>query len=66
MVRFAVVLCVLSAGARLLGFEDIAVYAALAAAALFVLATIIFGIVLLLVSVGGAVTGPSRYWLPDP
>jgi NAD/NADP transhydrogenase beta subunit len=58
MVRLAVVLCVLSAAARLLGLDDVATDAALAAAAAFVLAAVVFGIVLL-VSVGGAAR-------PDP
>jgi hypothetical protein len=66
MLRFALFLCVLSAGAGLLGLPDVAKGAAIAAAAFFTLATAGFAVVVLVVSLGRAVTGPSRYWLPDP
>lgn len=66
MVHLALLLCVVSVCARLAGLAEVAENVAIAAAGTFVLAALVFALLVLVVSVGGAVTGPSRHWLPDP
>jgi uncharacterized membrane protein YtjA (UPF0391 family) len=53
---------VLSAGAALLGFNGVAVHAAIVAAALFFLAGLIFAVIALSV----ALTSRLHHWFPDP
>jgi uncharacterized membrane protein YtjA (UPF0391 family) len=62
MFRLALVFCMLSAGAALLGFNGVAAHAAIAAAALFSLAGLVFAVIALSV----ALTNRPHRWFPDP
>jgi uncharacterized membrane protein YtjA (UPF0391 family) len=62
MFRLALISCVLSASAALLGFNGVAAHAAIVAAALFCLAGLVFAVIALSV----ALTNRSHRWFPDP
>jgi uncharacterized membrane protein YtjA (UPF0391 family) len=62
MLRLAVLSCVLSTGAALLGFNGVAAHAAIVAATLFFLAGLVFA----LIALSGALTSRSHHWFPDP
>jgi uncharacterized membrane protein YtjA (UPF0391 family) len=62
MLRLALLFCVLSAGAALLGLGGAATNAAMAAAALFSLTGVLFAVIAL----GGALTSRVDLWFPDP
>jgi uncharacterized membrane protein YtjA (UPF0391 family) len=62
MLRLALLFCVLSTGALLVGHEGVATNAAMAAAALFSLTGVLFAVIAL----GGALTRRVDLWFPDP
>jgi uncharacterized membrane protein YtjA (UPF0391 family) len=62
MLRMAMLSCVLSAGAALLGLEGVATTAAITAAALFLLTGVLFAVIVL----GGALTSRVDLLFPDP
>jgi uncharacterized membrane protein YtjA (UPF0391 family) len=61
MLRLAMLSCVLSAGAALLGFEGVATTAAITAAALFLLTGVLFAVIVL-----GALASRVDLLFPDP